>query len=463
VKSRSLSADVEFVDAAQVMQVSAQRPSRPFPRSTAAAIPGPRNVRRNVAVKLSETTVRLVLGMVVTSSVSRSLGAGSFGTLSYIWSLVAIATACSSLGLDQLVARASTASPHLAISTLRVAARMRAIAATLIGPALIGGLAFATVGMQSSGAVIAGCLATICATGELFAIRLQAVQGSTPVARARLLAFVIGSTAKLAAVVFLPSLTFLAVASVVEPAFVAILTTLMLRRHDAPYTDGGSDDVRPGSLLRSGLPLLTAGVFVILYMRLDMVMLAAWSTPNELGTYAAATRLSEFSYFIPAAICTALLPHLHELYQRDEKSALLLLQRAWVGALGLALALTVTLCLFGPTIVRLLFGPEYGEVGIVLRLHAASSLAVFVGMFRETWFLLRNKASVTLWCTLGGAVVNIALNAVLIGPLGAKGAAIATTCSYLIAVFIVPWVFPVGREFLGVTVAAMKGPTRNQD
>ena len=62
------------------------------------------------------------------------------------------------------------------------------------------------------------------------------------------------------------------------------------------------------NLIKETWPLLLAGISVVLYMRIDVIMLQHLSSPVDTGIYIPATRVSEALYFIPMIIATSFAP-----------------------------------------------------------------------------------------------------------------------------------------------------------
>src|SRR3546814_4170403 len=69
--------------------------------------------------------------------------------------------------------------------------------------------------------------------------------------------------------------------------------------------------------LRRSWPILISGITAVIYVRLDVVMLTWWSSPEEAGIYSAAARLSEVWYFVPTLLMNAVFPGLLSLRRSD--------------------------------------------------------------------------------------------------------------------------------------------------
>ncbi len=190
---------------------------------------------------------------------------------------------------------------------------------------------------------------------------------------------------------------------------------------------------RTVSLVRQSMPLLIANVAVAFYTRVDQVMLGALSSGLQSGIYAAVTRLSEASYFIPMAIAASFAPGLAR--ARAEDQALydaqidrLLAVLATVGAV-----VAVPLAIISVPLTAILLGPAYDGAGPVLAVHALSAIFVFLGVAQSVWTTNERLQSLYMWRTIGGAALNIVLNLALIPLIGALGAAVATLVAYAFA------------------------------
>lgn len=94
------------------------------------------------------------------------------------------------------------------------------------------------------------------------------------------------------------------------------------------------------------------------------------------------------------------------------------------------------LILFAKFITKILLAPSYYDswqyIPVLIFATVFSCFVVFLGNI----YLAEKRSVATLVTTLTGAVLNIILNAVLIKPLGAQGAAVATLISYF-TVFVI--------------------------
>jgi len=186
-------------------------------------------------------------------------------------------------------------------------------------------------------------------------------------------------------------------------------------------------------LLTDSWPLILSTIVVMIYMRIDQIMIKEILGEYEAGVYSAAVRLSEAFYFIPMLITASLFPAIInakkqsiELYKRHLQSLYTFM--AW-----LSISITLPLTFLADWFVFLLFGQEYREAGQVLVIHVWSSIFVFLGVSFSQYLIAENLPSLQFKRTLLGAVSNLLLNHWLIPIYGVAGAAFATLLAQFMA------------------------------
>jgi O-antigen/teichoic acid export membrane protein len=209
-----------------------------------------------------------------------------------------------------------------------------------------------------------------------------------------------------------------------------------LHRHKAPSFHLSFPRISIlASLFRQSWPLLLANLSVILYMKLDQIMLKLMVGDTEAGLYFAALRLSELWYFVPMIVCSSVLPALLKMREIDIEKYTERLQLLYDGLYYFALTVAATTTLFAEPMIFLFLGEAYRSAIPVLQIHIWSLIPVFLGVASSQWLLAEKYQALSLVRTLIGLLVNLGLNLQLIPLYGALGAAFATTFAYLVATF----------------------------
>jgi O-antigen/teichoic acid export membrane protein len=189
-------------------------------------------------------------------------------------------------------------------------------------------------------------------------------------------------------------------------------------------------------LLKDSWPLIFSGLVVMIYMRIDQVMIKEMLGEREVGLYSAAVRLSEVWYFIPIIVTSSLFPAIVSAKKESEKLYYTRLQRLFTTLVWMAIVVAVATTFLSDWLVALLYGEAYKETGRVLMLNIWTGLFVSLGVASSSWLTNENLQQLALYRTLSGAISNIILNFLLIPIYGIGGAAIATLISYMAAALI---------------------------
>lgn len=179
-------------------------------------------------------------------------------------------------------------------------------------------------------------------------------------------------------------------------------------------------------LFQDSWPLLLSGAAAIIYMRIDQIMIKEMLNAQAVGYYAAAVKISEVFYPLPIILTSSLFPAIVHAKQRNHESYTFRLKALFCVLFYLALGLSLIITLFAPVIIRLLYGEAFLPSVSVLILHVWASLFIFWGMPRGKWAITENLQMYVLAYTVTGAILNIALNFILIPRMNIQGAALAT-------------------------------------
>lgn len=190
------------------------------------------------------------------------------------------------------------------------------------------------------------------------------------------------------------------------------------------------------TLLKESLPLIFSGFAIMIFMKIDQIMLGQMIGDKEVGIYSAAVRLSEIWYFIPGAIVPSVAPSIYAAKDQSDKVYYQRLGQLFRLLTCIAVAIAVPMTFLSDKIVMVLFGNGYAGAGAILAVHIWTSIFVFLGFASSPWFIAEGLNHVTLGKTVFGAILNIILNFLLIPQYSGLGAAIATIISQAAAAFL---------------------------
>jgi len=395
--------------------------------------PGLRKIMGNMGWLMLDRVVRMGMGLFVGVWVARYLGPTQFGSLNFALAFVALFGIVTTLGLDGIVVREVL---HNAEDTHEILGTTLALRSG--GSLLAVGLAIVAVRIIQPHDKQALLLVSILSLTLVFQAFdtidsfFQSQVKSKITVWAKNGAFLVFAGVRVWLIVVKAQLWCFAAASTGEIALGAVGLLLGYRFSGGRLSAWTRNRDRAVLLLKQSWPLIFSGLAIVIYMRLDTVMLKVMQGDLAVGLYSAATRVSEVWYFIPVAIVSSVSPAIMK--AKDDREL-------FYGRLRKLFSLmTMTACIIGSivalashSIIRILYSSGYSGAAPVLAVHIWASVFVFLGVAQSPWDLSKNLLTLSLYRTIAGAVINVAMNLVLIPRYSAMGAAIATVVSYAIS------------------------------
>jgi O-antigen/teichoic acid export membrane protein len=401
---------------------------------------------------LCDRLFRLGLGLFVGVWIARFLGPEQFGIWNFALAFTAIFGSVSTLGLDAILVRELVKQPDRKYELIGSAFVLRAIGAVV---ALV--LAVVLIGMMRPGDIRARGLVLIAALGFVFQsvnvidLYFQAkVQARSTIIAANA-AFLIVTAAKLWLLIVSANLFAFAWVALSEFALSALFLVVAYRLNAQRVRLWRFDRRTARHLAQGGLPLVLGGLAIMIYMRIDQVMIGQFLGAAEVGIFSAAVRISEIWYFIPIAIMSSLFPGI--VAHREAGSADLhqRLQRLFAVMVWASILVAVVMSLSSDVIVRVLYGAKYTRAGGVLAIHAWALVFVSLGAASGSYLTVGGLQRYYFYRAVCGCLANILLNLYLIPRYGVQGAAIATVASFGISVFSIG-LFGKGRPIFAMLI-----------
>ncbi len=371
---------------------------------------------------------RMGVGIFVWVWIARYLGPDKFGLFNYAIAFVALLTPIATLGLDNLVIREIVKNKNARYEILGSAFAMR-----FAGGILTVLLAIGLIAIIRPGEILTLWLVGIIAAGTIFQsfdvidFWFQSEVKSKFTVMAKNSAFTISAIVKVILIKTQAPLIDFAWISFVEILLGAIGLLFFYLKENNKIKYWNVRISRIKELLKESIPLLVSSAAILLYMKVDILLLGQMKGEIAVGYYSAATKISEAFYFISMIIAGSVFPVIignEELYFERLKKLL---------NVTTALAYTIIIPVFflSNTII-LVFGSQYSTSGPILAVHTWATLFVFLGVAQGSWYIKGGKPGIYLQMkrTIIGLIINVVLNIILIPSMSGLGAAIATIVAY---------------------------------
>jgi polysaccharide transporter, PST family len=400
----------------------------------------------NVGWLTVERIVRLGFGVLITVAIARHLGPERFGQLNYGIAMATLVGVAAALGLDSVVQRDLVRMPVERNQLLGTCFLLKVIAG-ILGYILLVLIVEETVQEPATRATCFIVGLGLLANGP-FAIDnwFQAQTQGKFTALAQGISFLIAATIRILLLYISVGLLGFAWAFSAEPILTGILFLILFNVVAGSLKDWKFNGSIARKWLTESWPLLLSGLAIIVYTRIDQVMLAHFANDRALGIYSAAVRVSEIGYFIPPILAASVLPSIVRTRENDITKYSVRRQYYFDLSVVLAVAIALPTTLLAGPVIHLLYGNAYAEAIPILCALAWATLFAFIGGARQQYLITEGYMKFSFAATLAAAVLNIALNIFLIPRYEGLGAAIATLISYGLSAVFSSFFFSPTRE-----------------
>lgn len=389
----------------------------------------------NTSWMFAEQILRLVAGLLVGIWVARYLGPEQFGVLNYAIAFSAIFSVIAKLGLDSIVVRDLVREPNLRDQYLGTAFWLKLSGAIVMLAVIALAIQFTSNNHITNLYIFIIASGTIFQSFEVVNFYFQSQVLSKFVAICKLTQLLLSSLLKLYLVITGADLIWFVLVSLFDQISLAASLFIAYRYQKLGNFYRQFDLATAKLLIRDSWPLIFSSLVVMIYMRIDQIMIKEMLGEKEVGLYSAAVKLSEVWYFIPIIITNSLFPAIISAKGMSENFYYMRLQRLYTLLVWIGISVALPMTFLSDSLITLLYGVAYKEAGQVLMIHIWASIFVSLGVASGSWLISENLQRYALYRTSLGAIVNVILNLILIPGLGLIGAAIATVIAQSVASF----------------------------
>lgn len=392
------------------------------------------NVISNTGWQFADNILRMGIGMLVGIWVARYLGPEKFGLLSYALAFVAMFSAFANLGLDDIIVREIVRELHSRLEILGTAFVLK-----LVGGAVAFLGAVTTILAIRPAENLTHWLVGIIAFGSIFQafsiieFWFHSQVRAKYVVWAKSGAFLSCSLIKIILILSEASLVAFAWVALLEIVMVAAGLIYTYRAQGNLLREWLGTLAKAKRLLKDSWPLMLSSMVIMIFWRIDQVMLGDMVGNEELGIYSVAVRLSEVWYFIPTAVYWSVFPSIVEAKALDDELFYGRLQRLYNLMALCSYTIAIPTAIIAQWLVPTLFGEAYARGGQMLAVLIWSNLFASLEMAKTAFMNAMNWTRLYLLTVSLGCALKIILNYLLISRYNGMGAVVASLMAFWFA------------------------------
>ena len=194
-------------------------------------------------------------------------------------------------------------------------------------------------------------------------------------------------------------------------------------------------------LLRRGAPVrhrsLPGSLAERLQFRGDAFLINIILGVRQTGIYSVTSGLAETLWYIPNAMGTVMFSRAVDPKLDAGRIAAMLTRTT----LAVALVTAIPALIFGPRLVRFIYGAQFADAGVALRLILPGIVAYSVVAVLSRYITGQGRPGTGTLILVAGLAINIGANLALIPAFGIRGAAAASSLSYIVTAALTLIVF----------------------
>ena len=386
--------------------------------------------------------VTLASGLFVGIVIARYLGPEQYGLMNYVISYVFLFQTFAIFGLDAIEVREEA----------RAKEPYQKIIGTAFGIKVLSGIVFIALVIVTSiltesdsyTSLLIAIYAFSIVINSLSVVRnyFMAIMQNEYVVKSEIVRTVIGIAVKLTLVLVHAPLLWIVVAYVFDGVLLSSGYLLAYRTKVGSVRQWRFDGHYARFLVKESFPLLITSAAVIIYQRIDQLMIGQIISKESVGYFSVASRFVEILLFIPMMLSQTITPVLVKAYERDYKEYAVKSQQfmnmsVWLSLLA---ALVVSLCAYW--LVRLTFGMSYLPAIAVLQVMAFKAASVALSSTAGAMLVTEGLQRYAFLRDGLGCVVCIVLNYLFLPRYGIMAAAVVAIISNVAAGYLADALIP---------------------
>lgn len=388
----------------------------------------------------------MLSGLVIGILVARYLGPEQFGLMSWVISFVFLFQTISIFGLDLIEVREEAAKPNDYNTIIGTAFVIRVVLSIIsialcVGACFIMGKDAVTTWLVAiySISVIANTLSVI--RNYFFAI----VQNKR-VVQSEISRTLLGMTIKVVLLYTHASLVWFVVATMLDTVLLASGYLVSYKSEVGKISQWRFSKECAVFLLKESAPLVFCHVAVMVYQRIDQVMIGELIDDANVGYFSVATRFVEILIFIPMILAQTISPVLTKIRTQNEEEYLRKSQQFMNMSLWLSIFAAIVTSAISYWLILYLFGEAYMPAVIILQIMSFKVASLALSNTAGSMIVIEGLQKYAVARDLLGSTVCVALNWYLLPRYGVVAAAVISIVSNVVAGYLADAMIPAYRH-----------------
>lgn len=393
---------------------------------------------KNASWLIGGKIAQMALSFFVSILTARYLGPGNYGTISYANAYVAFFTSLCTLGINSVIIKDFVEKPQEQGQTIGTALIMRSFSSFLSAITI---MCIVNVVDHDESTII--MVTALCSISLLFQVFdtfnywFQSHYESKVTSIATFIAYSATALYRIVLLVLHKDVEWFAFATSVDYIVLGIFLFLSYKKYNGPKLSFSLEKAK--SLIGSSYHYILSGMMVAVYGQTDKLMLKQMLDASSVGYYSLAATLNLMWVFVLQAIIDSMYPTIMRMHEQDKEEFEKKNRQLYAIVIYVSIVVAICFVVFAPFIIKILYGDAYMPAVETLRIITWYTIFSYLGVARNAWIVCENKQKYLKYMYLSAALINIALNYIMIPIWGASGAALASLTTEACTSIVLPY------------------------
>lgn len=410
---------------------------------------------RNLFWAVLGKTVTLLGSLFVGIIIARYLGPEQYGLMNYVISYVSLFQVFALFGLDNIEIRETAGNLEKFHTIVGTAFGIKLILAVITMAAIIVTSIFLEADINTTVLVSIYSLSVILNSFTVIRNYFTAIVQNEYIVKSEITRTLVGAAIKVILLLQHASLTWFLVAYTFDWFLLGSGYYVSYKNVVGSITDWKFDRNYARYLLRESFPLLLTSAAVIIYQRIDQVMIGQMIDKESVGYFSVASRIVEVLIYVPMILVQTITPVLVQKRKESEsayktKAQLFMNVTVW----STFVVAIFTSCISYWAII-LLFGSTYQPAVPVLQVMAFKSVSIALSTTAGHMLIVEGIQRYAIFRDTLGCIVCVLLNLLLLRQYGIIAAAFVAIVSNLAAGYLADAFIPAYRHLFVTQTKAL--------
>lgn len=404
--------------------------------------PSKQKIAQNLIWAVIGKITTLLGSLLVGIFVARYLGPEQYGLMNYVFSYIMLFQVFATFGLDNIEIREEAKSPENKNKIIGTAFYLKIILALLTIVAIIVITQLSEADVFTRSMIYVYSLSIIMNTFGVIRNHFTSLVWNEYVVKTEILRTFVGAGIKIVLLLIHAPLWGFICATLFDTILLAGGYITSYQKKIGRISLWEFDTSTAIYLIKQSFPLLLSGAAIIIYQKIDQVMLGNMLDKQSVGFYSVAGKFTELCIFIPTILAQTITPILVKLYDNNANDYTKKAQSFMNLTIWGTIILCVIVCIFAAPLIKYTFGHQYIPSIPLLQIMIFKVIGYAFAQTTGSLIVIEKKQQFVVVRNIIGCVIAIGLNFVLIPLWGIKGAAITSVitafCTGLFSHIFIP-------------------------